>query len=100
MLLLRKVEMKPSIRKSAAFPYNVPFVKHLEAIEFTSEVTFLVGENGSGKSTFLEALACAAGSITVGAESVSTDKTLAAVRSFAHDCLKLTWSKRTKKGFF
>ncbi|MCZ7672683.1 MAG: AAA family ATPase [Chloroflexi bacterium] len=47
----------------------------------------------------LEALACAIGSITVGSESVKTDPSLTAVRSFA-DQLKLSWQKRTHKGFF
>jgi len=58
-----------------------------------------VGENGSGKSTFLEALALAAGSIVAGSEEATADKTLAHVRPLA-ECLKLTWQKRTRKGFF
>jgi predicted ATPase len=62
-------------------------------------VTFFVGENGSGKSTFLEALACAIGSITVGSESVKTDPSLKAVREYAQQ-LRLVWHKRTTKGFF
>src|SRR6185369_1637956 len=50
------------------FPFNVPAIRSFAGTEiaFSSEVTFLIGENGSGKSTFLEALACAARSITVG----------------------------------
>lgn len=100
MMLLRSVEMKPVETSKTAFPFQVPFVRHLKRIDFTSPVTFLAGENGSGKSTFLEAMACAADSITVGAESVKTDKTLAAVRAFAYAHLKLSWSKRIRKGFF
>ena len=81
------------------FPFNVPIIVSLTSIEFSSPVTFLVGENGSGKSTFLEAIACAVGSIAVGSESVETDRTLAAVRSLAND-FRLTWSKKTRRGFF
>lgn len=99
-MLLQSVEMKTAPKNLTDFPLNVPFVKTLQKIAFRSPITFLVGENGSGKSTFLEAMACAIGSITVGGESVTTDKTLAKVRGFAHEYLKLTWSKRTKKGFF
>jgi predicted ATPase len=86
---------------ASQFPFSVPAIRSLaEAeIEFPSEVTFLVGENGSGKSTFLEALACAAGSITVGSESVERDQTLAPVRLLARK-LKLSWSKRRHAGFF
>jgi predicted ATPase len=82
------------------FPFSVPVIRSLAGAEITfSEVTFLVGENGSGKSTFLEALACAARSITVGSESAERDGTLAAVRRLAGK-LKLSWSARKHAGFF
>ncbi|MGK7395789.1 MAG: AAA family ATPase [Candidatus Cyclobacteriaceae bacterium M3_2C_046] len=38
------------------FPLNIPAIRQLD-LSFTHPVTFLVGENGSGKSTILEALA-------------------------------------------
>jgi len=38
-------------------------------IEFRSPVTFLVGENGTGKSTLLEAIAPAVGAVTTGSGS-------------------------------
>jgi len=81
------------------YPFNLPIVQSINEIEFRSEVTFLVGENGSGKSTFIEAVACAVGSIAVGSESVQTDKNLAPVRKLAKD-LRLVWNKRTHAGFF
>ena len=83
------------------FPFNVPAIRSFAGAElaFSSEVTFLIGENGSGKSTFLEALACAARSITVGSESAESDGTLGAVRQLA-DQLKLSWSARKHRGFF
>lgn len=81
------------------FPHNLPFVRNFTRMDFDHEVTILVGENGSGKSTFLEMLACAVGSITVGSENVRTDKSLAAVRDFSK-YLKLVWQKRTRRGFF
>lgn len=68
-------------------------------MRFTAPVTFFVGENGSGKSTVMEALACAVESITVGSESVKTDKSLAPIRTLAK-YFKLAWTKRTRKGFF
>lgn len=43
------------------FPFNLPAVKHLESLEFHPNVSFLVGENGTGKSTILEALAICLG---------------------------------------
>lgn len=98
-LLLRSVKRVQFGSLPDRFPYNVPVIQNLDELAFHSPVTFLVGENGSGKSTFLEALACAAGSITVGAESVSRDQTLEKMRQLAR-YLKLVWSKRTRRGFF
>lgn len=45
----------------SVFPFNIPAINDLDKIEFHPDVTFLVGENGSGKSTVLEAIALALG---------------------------------------
>jgi predicted ATPase len=39
------------------YPFDIPAVGELPAMRFDAPVTFLVGENGSGKSTVIEALA-------------------------------------------
>lgn len=44
-----------------AFPYCVPAVREMGVLEFHPDVTFFVGENGSGKSTILEAIALVCG---------------------------------------
>lgn len=43
------------------YPFNVPAVRQTDALAFHPRVTFLVGENASGKSTLIEALAVAWG---------------------------------------
>lgn len=40
------------------FPYSVPAIKYAKHIDLSNNITFLVGENGTGKSTLLETLAC------------------------------------------
>ncbi|MDH0867374.1 AAA family ATPase [Mitsuaria sp. GD03876] len=42
-------------------PFNIPAVREMDRIEYHPNVTFFVGENGSGKSTVLEGLALAMG---------------------------------------
>ena len=98
MIHLRSITNKDNNEKEG-FPFNVPVIRALREIEFHAPVTFFVGENGSGQSTLMETIACAAGSVTVGSESVKTDPSLAHVRSLANH-LRLTWTKRTHRGFF
>ena len=84
MLHLKSITVREfSTHDKDTFPFDLEIVKSLREIQFTSPVTFFVGENGSGKSTVMEAIACAVESITVGSESVKTDKTLAPVRKLA-----------------
>jgi predicted ATPase len=99
MIHLRSVSLKPSAKKADGFPFNIPAVRKLREIEFRRPVTFFVGENGTGKSTLLEALAAGAGSVVVGGEDVRTDRTLAHARRLAAQ-LRLVWTKRTHRGFF
>jgi predicted ATPase len=98
-ILLRLVSVRETVRFPDRFPYNVPVIRSLQTLVFTSQVTFLVGENGSGKSILLEAIAAAAGSITMGSEAIHHDRSLDAIHPLA-DGLKLVWSKKTSRGFF
>jgi predicted ATPase len=43
------------------YPFNLPAVAHFERLVLDAPVTFLIGENGTGKSTLLEAIAVALG---------------------------------------
>ncbi|HEX8335970.1 MAG TPA: AAA family ATPase [Pyrinomonadaceae bacterium] len=99
MIHLRSIDIRPAARELEGFPFALPVVRKFKEIKFRSAVTFLVGENGSGKSTVLEALAAGVGSVVVGGEDVRADKTLAHARALAAQ-LKLVWSKRTPRGFF
>jgi len=97
---LQSVNLRPITAEEAGrYPFNVRSLQTLSALEFTAPVTFLVGENGSGKSTFLEALASAAGSIAVGSHDLDADQTLKQVKMLAAS-MRLSWTKRTRKGFF
>ncbi|MNJ45281.1 Cobalt import ATP-binding protein CbiO [compost metagenome] len=56
-IALRREEV-PSFRE---YPFHLPAVAGLEKLEFHPQVTYIVGENGMGKSTLLEAIAVALG---------------------------------------
>ena len=53
---LLRVHLKEHTIHSDEYPFNLPIVRGLD-IEFASPVTFFVGENGTGKSTVIEAIA-------------------------------------------
>ena len=55
---LQHLELIPKrIKDASVYPFSLPAVRQLLKLVFHPKVTFLVGENGSGKSTILEAVA-------------------------------------------
>lgn len=62
MLYLRHMELlRDKVPSFETYPFNLPAVRSLERLTFQNQVTFLVGENGTGKSTLLEGIAAAWG---------------------------------------
>ncbi|PGA74564.1 AAA family ATPase [Bacillus pseudomycoides] len=52
---------KEHIPNFSVYPYCLPAIRTLQSLDFHPNVTFIIGENGTGKSTLLEALAIALG---------------------------------------
>ena len=103
MLFLERVEvLDPGPDLRDRFPFSVPAIAAQtgKAVLFPAPVTFLVGENGSGKSTFLEGIACAVGLPGIGSDNPDADPTLVHGRTLA-EWLKLRWRLRhPRKGYF
>ncbi len=61
-LIVKKISLeKDKIDSFDKYPFNIDVVKNFDELKFDSQVTFFVGENGIGKSTFIEAIAVALG---------------------------------------
>ena len=61
-LMIKKVTLERNkIESFDEYPFNIEIIKNFKELNFDTQVTFLVGENGTGKSTFIEALAVALG---------------------------------------
>ncbi|MBV8272406.1 MAG: AAA family ATPase [Cupriavidus sp.] len=82
------------------YPFSLPVVRALDAIDLHPRVTFFVGENGSGKSTLLEAIAVALG---FNAEGGSRNFSFAtrASHSQLHEYLRIAKGvRRPRTGYF
>ncbi|WP_216827545.1 AAA family ATPase [Alkalihalobacterium elongatum] len=58
-LTLKRDEISPV--SSCEFPFSLPVIQNFKELEFHPNVTFIVGENGMGKSTLLEGIAISLG---------------------------------------
>jgi predicted ATPase len=80
------------------YPFTLPAVRALDDLEFGT-VTVLVGGNGTGKSTLVEALAVASGFNPEGGSKNLQFKTHD-THSPLSDALILRWEKRPRWGWF
>ena len=81
------------------FPWSLPMIQNLESIELTKPVTFLVGENGSGKSTILEGIAAYTEVPLADSMRLEDDSSLAAANELAN-YLSIRYKTKTQHGFF
>ena len=61
-LILKSIKLdREKISSFEKYPFNIEVIKNFDCLELESPVTFLVGDNGIGKSTFIEAIAVSLG---------------------------------------
>lgn len=91
---------RDKIEKPGDYPYSLKAVAALETLEMHPNVTFIVGENGTGKSTLLEAIATGYGFNPEGGTrniSFATQET----HSMLHRHLRIAKGMRAPKdGYF
>ncbi len=98
--ILRKATLlRDNVESFDAYPFCIPAIQTMREIEF-AEITFFVGENGSGKSSLLEAIAVAAGFNAEGGTKNFQFETARATSALG-EFLRLTrGALREKTGFF
>ena len=87
-----------------SYPFTLALIKNLKEIKFPNQVTFFVGENGTGKSTILEAIATKAGFGSEGGSKnitfkTSEQKAYQGTELFSEQ-LTLSWRQKPKDGYF
>jgi len=89
-----------NVPKKRTYPFSLPAIRSLSSLVLHPQVTFIVGENGTGKSTLIEAIAVAWG---FNAEGGSRNFEFATRASHSRLSDHLTLVKgihRPKDGFF
>lgn len=96
---LRRLVYLPE-RAGEGWPFDLPWLALGELeLEFTAPVAFFVGENGTGKSTLLEAIARHCGYGLIGGardHAVAMDGQAAPLAN----ALRLSWLPKVTNGFF
>jgi predicted ATPase len=97
---LREVYLKEKPATLDQFPFNIPALDNGDLhLKFEDPVTFFVGENGSGKSTVLEAIAVECGFNPSGGSRNNVYDFRRTESSLAH-FLRLVWNFKITQGFF
>lgn len=98
--LIEMLLKRDKVDSFSRYPYALPAVRSLERLEFHPKVTFLVGENGTGKSTLMEALAVSLGFNAEGGTRNFNFGTRAS-HSELHQALRVSRGvRRARDGFF
>lgn len=81
------------------FPWTLPLIQNFTELTFEKNISFFVGQNGSGKSTILEAIAAYSEVPLAGSYRLEDDKSLAAANELAN-YLYMKFADKTRHGFF
>jgi predicted ATPase len=91
---------RDAIESFDRYPFSLPAVRNLDALDLHPKVTYFVGENGTGKSTLLEALAVKLGFNPEGGSRNFQFETRAS-HSELHQFLRIERGRaRPRDGFF
>jgi predicted ATPase len=102
---LRRIWLEPSrIANRAAYPFCLPFLQDDFELSFDRSITIIVGENGTGKSTFLEGIAVLAGYDEAGGGKgympVDHSKALEEMGGQLSSALRASWLPKITNGWF
>jgi predicted ATPase len=101
--MLKKVTLlRDRIQDWQDYPFCVPVIRHFDELKIRSRVCFFTGENGTGKSTLLEAIAAHYGFGPEGGNRHLKANTTESNRSTdpLARALRLSFDIRTGKGYF
>ena len=101
--MLKKLTLlRERVQDWRAYPFSVAAIHELNALVFRSRISFFAGENGTGKSTLLEAIAAHYGFGREGGNRNFRNDSTESNRSVDPlvKALRLSFDRRTGAGFF
>ena len=100
MIYIKAIKNVSQTENRHSYPLNIPSLLHLNTLEFNNDVTFIIGENGIGKSTLIEALAINAGFNPEGGSRNFNFKTHDSHSNLYEDIKLIRSHRRNADGFF
>lgn len=101
---LKRLWIGPDVSLPDEYPFNLPWLNESFELDFTTPVTIVIGENGTGKSTLIEAVAALSGYDEAGGGKGyrPLDHSTAIDRSGARlaEMLRAAWLPKVTAGWF
>jgi predicted ATPase len=101
--VLKKITLlRDRVHDWSAYPFSVAAISRLEELTFRSRICFFAGENGTGKSTLLEAIAAHYGFGREGGNRNFSNDSTESNHSIdpLERALRLSFDKKTGAGYF
>ena len=97
--------MADQLVDKTGYPYDLPWLQDREfELDFTTPVTIIVGENGTGKSTLIEAIAAHSGYDEAGGSkdhaAVDHRKAIDKSGALLKEVLRVSWLPKVTTGWF
>ncbi|MFT7593563.1 MAG: putative ATPase [Paracoccaceae bacterium] len=102
---LKRLTLNPAVNlERSSYPFDLPWLGEDFELKFTTPVTVIMGENGSGKSTPIEAIAALSGYDETGGgkgyRPLDHDQALDRSGAALGDALRAGWLPKITVGWF